>query len=51
MIVTRDLRGLYSPTSAIAFGMIAPMPIPPITRTIRSSSSEYARAVIHVSSA
>ena len=50
MAITRERRGLYSPTSATAFGMMAPRPRPPMNRIARSWSSDVTRAVSSVSS-
>ncbi len=47
--ITRERFGLYSPTSATAFGMIAPRPRPPMKRIARSCSRDVTRAVSSVS--
>ncbi len=47
--VTRARFGLYSLTSAIAFGIVAPRPKPARKRTTRSCSSECTCAVSSVS--
>ena len=39
MMLTRERRGLYSPTSATALGMIPPRPMPARKRTASSESS------------
>ncbi len=49
MAVTRDRFGLYSPTSATAFGMMAPRPRPPMKRMASSCSTDVTRAVMSVS--
>ncbi len=41
----RMRRGLYSPTSAVAFGMMQPRPMPATKRSTSSSPTELARAV------
>jgi hypothetical protein len=40
----RSRRGLYSPTSAVAFGMMQPSPMPPTKRSASSSPTDVARA-------
>ena len=50
MNVTRSRLGLYSPISAVAFGMMQPRPIPAMKRTMVNSSTDVTRAVSSVSS-
>ena len=45
---TRNRRGVYSPTSATAFGMMPPRPIPAMKRIVRNSTTVCARAVMSV---
>ena len=40
----RSRRGLYSPTSAVAFGMMQPSPMPATKRSASSSPTDAARA-------
>ncbi len=48
IVAMRLRRGLYSPTSAVAFGMIAPRPSPARKRIASSSGIERAWAVSSV---
>src|SRR5207245_9300982 len=45
IIKTRQRRGVYSPTSATAFGMMPPNPTPAIKRARRNSDTEAASPV------
>ena len=40
----RRRRGLYSPTSAVALGMMQPRPMPAMKRTASSSPTAFTRA-------